>query len=55
MAFPAGPQTVINRYRYAKAEQHFIPGSGLNFEPTLNPGGLQPSSKFSVLKIGVSF
>lgn len=45
----------FNQYIYAKAEQHFLNGTGLSFDTTLNPVGLKPTTKLTVLKIGVSF
>lgn len=45
----------FNEFLYAKAEQHFVDGTLLNSDISLNPGGLKPDSKLTVLKIGVSF
>ena len=45
----------FNQYLYAKAEQHFIDGTELGYDTTLNPGGLKPDMRMTVLKIGVSF
>lgn len=45
----------FNQYLYAKAEQHFISGTELGFDPDMNPGGLKPATKLTILKIGVSF
>ena len=45
----------LNQFLYAKAEQHFINGELLGYDLTLNPGGLKPNTKLSVLKVGVSF
>jgi hypothetical protein len=45
----------FNQFLYAKAEQHFIDGTSVGFDTDLNPGGLLPTTKLSVLKMGVSF
>jgi hypothetical protein len=45
----------FNQFLYAKAEQHFINGEALGYDVTLNPGGLKPNSKLTVLKVGVQF
>lgn len=50
----------FNPFLYAKAEEHFIGGTGndvyydtgLN---SINPGGINPTTKLTILKIGVSF
>jgi hypothetical protein len=44
----------FNEYFYAKAEQHFIGGTGLGYDDDFNPD-LQPNTKLTVLKVGVSF
>jgi hypothetical protein len=44
----------FNEFIYLKAEQHFIQGNFLSFDPAVNPT-LQPNSKLTALKIGVSF
>jgi hypothetical protein len=44
----------FNQYLYAKAEEHFIDGTSLGYDVTLNPQ-LQPTSKLTILKMGVSF
>jgi hypothetical protein len=44
----------FNQYIYAKAEQHFIDGTSQDYEPSLNPT-LQPNTRLTILKIGVSF
>jgi len=44
----------FNDFLYAKAEEHFIDGTGLAYDDNLNPD-LQPKTRLSVLKIGVSF
>ena len=45
----------FNSFIYAKAEQHFIDGTFIGPDATLNPGGLEPNSRLSILKVGVSF
>jgi hypothetical protein len=45
----------FNQYLYAKAEQHFIDGTSVGFDAALNPSGLQPTTKLTILKMGVSF
>jgi hypothetical protein len=45
----------FNQYIYAKAEEHFLDGTALSYDANLNPGGLKPTTKMTVLKIGVSF
>lgn len=45
----------FNQFLYAKAEQHFIDGTAVGYDKTLNPNGLKPDTRLSVLKIGVSF
>jgi len=44
----------FNAFLYAKAEQHFIYGTGLGFDNTLNPS-LKPNTLLAALKLGVSF
>jgi hypothetical protein len=44
----------FNQFLYAKAEQHFIDGTALSYDAAMNPI-LQPNSKLTVLKLGVSF
>ncbi len=45
----------FNQYFYAKAEQHFVHGTALDYDTALNPDGLKPDTQLTVLKIGVSF
>jgi hypothetical protein len=45
----------INSFLYAKAEQHFIEGTAVGYDATLNADGLHPNSKLTILKLGVSF
>jgi hypothetical protein len=44
----------FNSFLYVKAEEHFINGTGLAYDSDLNPN-LQPTSKLTALKAGVSF
>jgi hypothetical protein len=44
----------FGQYIYAKAEQHFIDGTEEDYEAGLNPN-LQPNTRLTILKIGVSF
>jgi len=45
----------FNQFLYAKAEQHFLDGTFLSYDADLNPNGLKPTTKLTVLKMGVSF
>jgi hypothetical protein len=45
----------FNQFLYAKAEQHFIEGTDEDYDADLNPGGLKPNTKLTILKLGVSF
>ncbi len=45
----------FNQYLYMKAEEHFIEGTAVGYDIDLNTGGLQPSTKMTILKLGVSF
>ena len=44
----------FNEFLYAKAEEHFINGTGLAYDENLN-SNLQPKTKLTALKIGVTF
>jgi hypothetical protein len=44
----------FNPYLYAKAEQHFIHGTAVGFNASDNPS-LQPTTRMTILKLGVSF
>jgi hypothetical protein len=44
----------FTQFLYAKAEEHFINGTGLAFDPDLNPN-LQPRTKLTALKMGIVF
>jgi hypothetical protein len=45
----------FGQFLYAKAEEHFIDGTDNYFDTDLNPHGLKPTTKLTILKIGVSF
>jgi hypothetical protein len=45
----------INPYLYAKVEEHFIDGTEQSYDVTLNPNGLKPDTRLTVLKIGINF
>jgi len=45
----------FNQFIYAKAEQHFIDGTAVGYDKTLNPNGTKPDTRLTILKIGVSF
>jgi hypothetical protein len=51
----------FNQFLYAKVEQHFVEGTEIGYDLTLNPPtaslptGLHPNTRLTVLKIGVSF
>ena len=45
----------LSQFLYAKAEQHFIDGTAQGFDAAMNPGGIQPTTKLTILKVGVSF
>jgi len=42
-------------YLYLKAEEHLIDGTYIGFYTSSNPAGLQPRTKMTLLKAGVSF
>jgi hypothetical protein len=44
----------FNQFLYVKADEHFIDGEGLGYDAQLN-SNLQPNTKLTALKIGVSF
>jgi hypothetical protein len=44
----------FNEFLYAKAEEHYIQGTGLGYDTTLNPNP-QTNTNLTVLKIGASF
>jgi hypothetical protein len=45
----------FGQYLYAKAEEHFIDGTAIGYDTDLNPNGLKPNTKLTILKVGVSF
>jgi len=45
----------FNQFLYAKAEQHFIDGTNMGFDQTMNPDGPLPTTRLTILKMGVSF
>ncbi len=51
----------FSQFLYAKVEQHFIAGTNQDYDTTMNPSttalptGLHPTSKLTILKVGVSF
>ena len=45
----------FNQFLYAKAEQHFIDGTSIGYDTDLNPNGLQPNTRLTILKMGLSF
>jgi hypothetical protein len=45
----------FGQYLYAKVEQHFIDGTNIGYDADMNPNGLKPDTRLTVLKIGVSF
>jgi hypothetical protein len=45
----------FNQFLYAKAEQHWIDGTSIGYDATLNPNGLKPNTRLTVLKAGISF
>jgi hypothetical protein len=45
----------FNQYVYAKAEQHFVEGTGIMYDTAENRNGMQPNTRLTILKIGVSF
>ena len=45
----------FGEYIYAKAEQHFIDGTAIGYDLDMNPNGLKPDTKMTILKVGVNF
>jgi hypothetical protein len=45
----------FNQYFYGKFEQHFIDGTAIGYDTALNPNGLKPDTRLTLVKIGVSF
>jgi len=52
--FAASGSYDFNEFLYAKAELHFISGTGLGYDTTLNPD-LQPNTRLAAFKLGASF
>jgi predicted porin len=44
----------FNSFLYAKAEEHFVNGTGLAYDTDLNPN-IQPNTKLTAIKVGVTF
>jgi hypothetical protein len=45
----------FSQYLYAKAEEHILDGTAIGYDTDLNPNGLKPNTKLTILKVGVSF
>jgi hypothetical protein len=45
----------FNQYLYGKFEQHFIDGTAIGYDIDLNPNGLKPDTRLTIVKIGISF
>jgi hypothetical protein len=45
----------FSQYLYTKAEEHIIDGTAIGYDADLNPNGLNPNTKLTILKVGVSF
>ncbi len=45
----------FNPYLYLKAEQHFIDGTAIGYSTSNNADGFAPSSRMTLLKVGVIF
>jgi hypothetical protein len=45
----------FNQFLYAKVQQEFIQGTAQGYDNQDNAGGLKPTTRMTVLKIGVSF
>lgn len=45
----------FGQYIYAKAEEHIYDGTLVGYDLTMNPNGLQPNTRMTIFKIGVSF
>jgi hypothetical protein len=51
----------FGQFMYAKVEEHLIEGTAIGYDADLNPPtaalptGLQPNTKLTILKVGVSF
>jgi hypothetical protein len=45
----------FSQFLYAKAEQHFIDGTAIGYSASNNINGLQPDTRLTLLRLGVSF
>jgi hypothetical protein len=45
----------FSQFLYAKVEEHFLSGTAEDYDAALNPAGIQPTTKMTVLKVGISF
>ena len=45
----------FNQYFYGKVEEHFVDGTGIGYDTTLNPNGLRPNTRLTLLKFGFNF
>ena len=45
----------VNPFLYLKAEQHWVDGTELGYSTSDNAGGLQPNTRMTIFKLGVSF
>jgi hypothetical protein len=45
----------FNQYIYAKVEEQFVKGDGLNLDQNMNPNGMKTNFNLTLLKLGVSF
>jgi hypothetical protein len=45
----------FNPFLYLKLEQHFMDGTAVGYSIADNPNGLQPTTRMTLLKVGVSF
>jgi hypothetical protein len=45
----------FNQFLYAKFEEHLMNGNVVDYDTNANPGGLQRTTKLTLLKFGVSF
>lgn len=45
----------FNSFIYAKVEQHFVDGRAVGYDTDMNANGLMPDSRWTAMKIGVSF
>jgi hypothetical protein len=45
----------IDSFLYVKLEQHFVDGTEIGYAASDNPNGLQPTTRMTLLRLGVSF